>query len=129
MLPTLAGLARRKKHAEFRQTLSQGLSYLAFANLIASAIALALAVPIVAAPFRARQIRPRRHPARGPLAGLPGAGTPDVSMNNIFARAFYALNDIQTPMKISILCLFLNLGFPCGWCSLTRKPAWAWPTR
>ncbi len=33
------------------------------------------------------------------------------SMNNILARAFYALNDIKTPMKISILCLGLNLVF------------------
>jgi putative peptidoglycan lipid II flippase len=33
------------------------------------------------------------------------------SMNNILARAFYALNDIKTPMKISVFCLFLNLGF------------------
>ena len=40
LLPTLAGLAAEKKYPEFRQTLSQGLSYLAFANLIAAAIAL-----------------------------------------------------------------------------------------
>ena len=33
------------------------------------------------------------------------------SMNNIVARAFYALDDIKTPMKISLLCLGLNLGF------------------
>ena len=33
------------------------------------------------------------------------------SMNNILARAFYALNDIKTPMKISVVCLVLNLGF------------------
>jgi putative peptidoglycan lipid II flippase len=33
------------------------------------------------------------------------------SMNNIFARAFYALGDIKTPMKISIFCLTLNLAF------------------
>ncbi len=33
------------------------------------------------------------------------------SMNNILARAFYALNDIKTPMKISLVCLGLNLGF------------------
>jgi putative peptidoglycan lipid II flippase len=32
-------------------------------------------------------------------------------MNNILARAFYALNDIKTPMKISIVCLGLNLVF------------------
>ena len=32
-------------------------------------------------------------------------------MNNIVARAFYAVNDIKTPMKISLVCLALNLGF------------------
>jgi len=33
------------------------------------------------------------------------------SMNNILARGFYALNDIKTPMKISVFCLALNLAF------------------
>jgi len=33
------------------------------------------------------------------------------SMNNILARAFFALSDIKTPMKISVLCLALNLIF------------------
>jgi putative peptidoglycan lipid II flippase len=33
------------------------------------------------------------------------------SMNNILARAFYALDDIKTPMKISLVCLVLNLVF------------------
>src|SRR5215475_133247 len=47
LLPTLSGLAAEKKFPEFRQTLSQGLSYLSFANLLAGAIALALAAPIV----------------------------------------------------------------------------------
>jgi putative peptidoglycan lipid II flippase len=31
------------------------------------------------------------------------------SMNNILARAFFALSDIKTPMKISVFCLGLNL--------------------
>lgn len=33
------------------------------------------------------------------------------SMNNILARAFFALRDIKTPMKISVFCLALNLVF------------------
>jgi putative peptidoglycan lipid II flippase len=32
-------------------------------------------------------------------------------MNNIVARAFYAVDDIKTPMKISLVCLALNRGF------------------
>src|SRR5256885_12700418 len=47
LLPTLSGLASEKKYPEFRQTLGQGLSYLTFSNLLAAAIALALAEPIV----------------------------------------------------------------------------------
>src|ERR1035438_9115248 len=33
------------------------------------------------------------------------------SMSNILARAFYALDDIKTPMKLSLVCLVLNLVF------------------
>jgi len=33
------------------------------------------------------------------------------SMANVLARAFYALGDTQTPMKISVVCLGLNLVF------------------
>src|SRR5215472_3208519 len=47
LLPTLAGMAAQKKYPQFRATLRQGLEHLAFANLIAAAIAIALAEPIV----------------------------------------------------------------------------------
>src|SRR6478752_9152009 len=47
LLPTLAGLAAEKKYPEFRATLNQGLNYISFTNLLAAAVSLALAVPIV----------------------------------------------------------------------------------
>jgi putative peptidoglycan lipid II flippase len=111
LLPTLAGLASAKKYPEFRQTLSQGLSYLAFANLIASAVALALAVPIVRLIFEHGKFGPDATQRVGLSLACLAPGLLMFSMNNILARAFYALNDIKTPMKISILCLALNLGF------------------
>lgn len=111
LLPTLAGLAAEKKFPEFRQTLSQGLSYLSFANLIAAAIALALAVPIVRLLFE-RGLFGLDATLRVALAlQWLAPGLLMFSMNNILARAFYALDDIKTPMKISLLCLVLNLGF------------------
>ena len=111
LLPTLSGLAAEKKYAEFRQTLNQGLSYLAFANLIAAAIALSLAEPIVRLIFEHGKFGPdATHRVAVALACL-APGLLMFSMNNILARAFYALNDITTPMRISLFCLVLNLGF------------------
>jgi putative peptidoglycan lipid II flippase len=111
LLPTLSGLAAQKKYPEFRQTLSQGLSYLSFANLLAAAISLILAVPIVRLLFERGEFGPDAtvHVALALACLAPGLLM--FSMNNILARAFYALGDIQTPMKISMLCLGLNLAF------------------
>jgi putative peptidoglycan lipid II flippase len=111
LLPTLSGLAAEKKYPEFRQTLSQGLSYLSFANLFAAAMAFVLASPIVRLIFeRGKFDATSTHRVALALACL-APGLLMFSMNNILARAFYALHDIKTPMKISILCLALNLGF------------------
>jgi putative peptidoglycan lipid II flippase len=111
LLPTLSGLAAEKKFPEFRQTLSQGLSYLSFANLLAAAISLALAMPIVRLLFERGQFGSDAtyHVALALACLAPGLLM--FSMNNILARAFYALGDIQTPMKISVVCLGLNLVF------------------
>ena len=111
LLPTLSGLAAEKKIGEFRQTLSQGLTYLSFTNLLAAAMALALSEPIVRLIFERGKFGPdATHRVAIALACL-APGLLMFSMNNILARAFFALNDIKTPMKISILCLGLNLIF------------------
>jgi putative peptidoglycan lipid II flippase len=111
LLPTLSGLAAEKKYPEFRQTLSQGLGYLAFANLIAAAVALSLAEPIVRLIFeRGKFDAEATHRVALALAWL-APGLLMFSMNNILARAFYALNDIKTPMRFSVFCLGLNLVF------------------
>ncbi len=111
MLPTLAGLAAAKKYPEFRQTLSQGLSYLSFANLIAAAISLGLSVPIVRLIFEHGKFGPDATQRVALALACLAPGLLMFSMNNILARAFYAMQDIKTPMKISVLCLVLNLVF------------------
>jgi putative peptidoglycan lipid II flippase len=111
LLPTLTGLAAAKKFPEFRQTLSQGLGYLAFTNLMAAAIALSLAVPIVRLIFEHGKFGPHATQRVALSLACLAPGLLMFSMNNILARAFYALNDIKTPMKISLVCLALNLVF------------------
>jgi putative peptidoglycan lipid II flippase len=111
LLPALSGLAAEKKFPEFRKTLDQGLGYLAFVNLIAAAVSLSLAVPIVRLIFERGLFGPQETTRSAWALACLAPGLLTFSMNNILARAFYAVNDIRTPMRISILCLFLNLGF------------------
>jgi putative peptidoglycan lipid II flippase len=89
--------------------LRQGLGHLAFANLLAAAIALVLAEPIVRLLFERGVFGPgaTRRVALSLVCLAPGLLM--FSTNNILARAFYALKDIKSPMKISVFCLALNL--------------------
>ncbi len=108
LLPTLSGLAAEKKFPEFRATLRHGLATLWFMNAIACVLLVALAEPIVRLLFE-----------RGAFTAVSTArvayaleclapGLVMFSTVNILARAFYALGDTQTPMKISLVCLVIN---------------------
>jgi len=111
LLPTLSGLAAEKKYPEFRGTLRQGLGSLAFANLLAAAVAFSLAEPIVRLLFeRGKFDAVATHRVAVALMCL-APGLLMFSMNNILARAFFALHDTTTPMKISVFCLLVNLVF------------------
>lgn len=115
LLPTLAGLAAEKKYDDFRTTLRQGLSHLVFVNLLASALLVVLAEPIIRLIFE-----------RGKFAA--DGSTPDVALAlaclapglvlfstvNVLARAFYAVGDTKTPMKVSVFCLVVNLVLTTG---------------
>jgi putative peptidoglycan lipid II flippase len=111
LLPTLAGLAAKKQYPDFKETLRQGLGHLAFANLMAAAIALALAEPIVRLLFERGMFDETATRRVAMALTWLAPGLLMFSMNNILARAFYALDDIKTPMKISVFCLVLNLAF------------------
>jgi putative peptidoglycan lipid II flippase len=111
LLPTLAGLAAEKRYPEFRGTLGQGLGYLGFGNTIASVLLVVLAEPIVRLLFEHGKfsVIDTRNVAFALACLAPGLIA--FSVVNILARAFYALGDTQTPMKISTVCLALNVVF------------------
>ena len=109
LLPTLSGLAADKNYPEFRSTLRHGLGTLIFLNLIAAVLMVVLAEPIVRLLFERGQFDSlATHNVSLALMCL-APGLVAFSSVNIFARAFYALGDTKTPMKISIVCLLLNL--------------------
>lgn len=114
LLPTLSGLAAEKKYPEFRSTLSQGLSYLVFLNLLASILLMVLAEPIIRLLFeRGNFTSYSTHQVSLSLVCL-APGLIFFSVTNILVRAFYSLGDVTFPMKISIFCLVLNLILTAG---------------
>jgi putative peptidoglycan lipid II flippase len=109
LLPTLSALALEKNYPEFRATLCHGISTLLFANLIAAILLVVLAEPIVRLLFE-RGAFTADSTQRASLALICLApGLVAFSTVNILARAFFALGDTKTPMKISLACLTLNL--------------------
>jgi len=108
LLPTLASLAVEKNFAQFRSTLRQGASHLIFINLLASILLFTQAAPIVRLLFERGKfdVSSTEHVSFALLFLVPGLIS--FSLVNIFARAFYATGDLQTPMRISIFCLAMN---------------------
>jgi putative peptidoglycan lipid II flippase len=114
LLPMLAGLAAEKDFAAFRVNLRQALSHLLLVNLLAAVLLVLLAEPIIRLLFEGRRF--------GPDATLRAAWAlqclaPSLlaySWVNILARAFFALGDTKTPMKISVVCLGINLVLAVG---------------
>ncbi len=109
LLPTLSGLAAGKNYKEFCRTYKEGFGYLLFANLLASVLLVILAEPIVRLLFE-RGAFDSASTERAALAlACLAPGLAAFSAVNISARAFYALGDTTTPMRISMVCFALNL--------------------
>jgi putative peptidoglycan lipid II flippase len=109
LLTTLSSLALEKNYPEFRATLRHGMGTLIFANLIAAILLVVLAEPIVRLLFEHGKFD-AASTARASFALVCLApGLVAFSAVNILARAFFALGDTKTPMKISLACLALNL--------------------
>jgi putative peptidoglycan lipid II flippase len=111
LLPALSGLAAEKKYPEFRGMLRQAVSHLIFVNLLATILLVILAEPIIRLIFERHQFGADSTGRASVALMCLAPGLILFSLVNIMARAFYALGDTKTPMKISVFCLVLNLAF------------------
>jgi putative peptidoglycan lipid II flippase len=109
LLPTLSGLAAEKNYDEFRTTLRQGLGYLVLVNLLASVFLLVLAEPMIRLIFERGKFDAQATVDATLALRCLAPGLVMFSTVNILARAFYALGDTRTPMRISVFCLTLNV--------------------
>jgi len=111
LLPTLSGLAADKNFTEFRLTLRHGMAHLVLVNLLMSVLLVTLAEPIIRLLFERGKFGPYATLQATLALRCLGPSLVAYSLVNVLARAFYALGDTRTPMKISLACLALNLAF------------------
>ncbi|MEW6305007.1 MAG: murein biosynthesis integral membrane protein MurJ [Verrucomicrobiota bacterium] len=109
LLPTLSGLAAEKNFTEFRAMLGKGLDHLVFVNLPVSIMLAVLAEPIVRLLFERGQFDADATRRAAVALTCLGPGLVAFSMTNVLTRAFFALGDTTTPMRISLVCLGVNL--------------------
>ncbi|MCF8039189.1 MAG: murein biosynthesis integral membrane protein MurJ [Desulfohalobiaceae bacterium] len=108
-LPGLAGLAASGKKREFLSTLDQTISLTLFISLPATAGLIGLNDPLVQTLFSRGAFGLQA--AQGTSLALIGysLGLPAFCSIRSMVSAFYAQEDIRTPVKIAIVCLLLNL--------------------
>jgi putative peptidoglycan lipid II flippase len=109
LLSELSGLAAEKKFPEFREILREGVLQLVFINTLATVLLLVLAEPILRLLFQHGKFTAEDTQLSAQALWALAPGLVAFSLNTIFARAFYALGDTQTPMRISVVCLGVNL--------------------
>jgi putative peptidoglycan lipid II flippase len=109
LLPTLSGLATEKKYPEFRASLRQGLGYMLYLNLLASVLLVVLAEPMVRLLFEGGKFDAASTQRTAGALFCLAPGLVAFSGVNLLARAFYALGDTKTPMRVSVFCLAINL--------------------
>lgn len=109
LLTELSHLAVARKFPEFRATLREGMQQLIFINGLATVLLLVLAEPMIRLLFQHGVFRDTDTRLTAVALRCLAPGLIAFSLNNIVARAFYALGDTRTPMVISVACLALNL--------------------
>ena len=109
LLPTLSGLAAEKKFADFRGQLDDAAQHLLFVSLPAAALLFVMAEPIVQLLFQYGAFTEAATERAAWALRCLAPALPGYSLVLILGRAFYALGEVKTPVRISVFCLGLNL--------------------
>jgi len=108
-LPSLARSAARNDLDAFRASLGEGLRLLCVLCLPAAAGLAICSKPIIAVIYQHGRFGPDDTHAAAVALAAYAVGLTGYAAIKILGPAFYALNDAQTPMKVSALSVVVNL--------------------
>lgn len=109
LLPTLSGLAAQGNTEGFKATLTQALGYIIFVNALMAGLLTLLAEPMVRLLFERGEFNAESTARTVSALVWLGVALVPYSVSSILSRAFFALGDTHTPMRLSAVCLGLNL--------------------
>ena len=109
LLPTLSGLATEKRYGDFQGQLNDAARHLLFITLPTAALLLVMAEPIVRLLFQYGAFTEAATERAAWALRCLAPALPGYSLVLILGRAFYAMGEVKTPVRISVFCLGLNL--------------------
>ncbi|MEY2880327.1 MAG: hypothetical protein RLZZ15_2707 [Verrucomicrobiota bacterium] len=107
--PLLARHAAEGNHAALAEDFRKGLRLILVINVPAAAGLALLSEPIVRFLFERGQFTAAETHAMAPLLALFMLGLPFFSIVNLTVRAFYALKDTATPVRVALIDFAVNL--------------------
>ena len=109
LLPIFAKLAGPENWPELKLRIRQGLLLTAFTMLPLGALMVALSVPIVQVIYERGAFKPEATQLVSSLLVAYGIGMFVYLGRDVLVRVFYALGDGQTPFRISVFNILLNI--------------------
>lgn len=108
-LPTLAATFAKKKLEEFKATILSSFHQILFLVMPASAILIALRIPMTRLFFGAKTFTWDATVLTGKTLSFFGISLFAQACALLLARSFYAMHDSKTPVKATILSVILNI--------------------
>jgi putative peptidoglycan lipid II flippase len=109
LLPIFAKLSSPENWPELKSRIRQGLLLTAFTMLPLGALMVALSVPIVQLVYERGAFKPEATQLVSSLLVAYGIGMFAYLGRDVLVRVFYALGDGQTPFRISVFNILLNI--------------------
>lgn len=109
MLPVFSRLAAPEHHEELKGRIRQGLLLSALSMLPLTAVFIALAAPIVDVIYKRYAFTEEASALVTPVLMAYGFGMFFYLGRDVLVRVFYALGDGETPFRVSIANIFLNV--------------------
>lgn len=126
-LPAFSRMAARGDWKPWTEQVRSLLRLAIFEGLLAGAMMLAAAEPIVRLLFEYGQFDAHATARAARVLGAYGFGMAAFCATHIMLRAFYSLDDVRTPLRISYITLPLNLAISIAlvWLPSVRESAFA----